>query len=150
MALLLSWSACEEDPLALIEEKAIASYISKLGLSLEPVSRGLYVIEDTEGTGDLITNGQTVSFSLVGRMLTQTVGTTYRVFYRSADDAPIELKVGAGESLEAFDIALPYLKQGSVARLVVPSELAYGSSQVGNLPEQTPLLLEIEVLAVRN
>jgi FKBP-type peptidyl-prolyl cis-trans isomerase len=78
-------------------------------------------------------------------MLTELVDGEYRVFFRSVER--IELVVGAGQSLAALDVALPYVKVGSVVTLVVPSELAYGDVQVGNVPPQTPLLLQVKVLS---
>jgi len=38
---------------------------------------------------------------------------------------------------------------GGKAKLILPSSLAYGGMQVGNLPPYSPLVYEIEVIEIK-
>jgi FKBP-type peptidyl-prolyl cis-trans isomerase len=42
------------------------------------------------------------------------------------------------------------MKEGGKAQLLIPSRLAYGSYGAGNIEGYTPLIFEVELVAVRN
>ena len=46
--------------------------------------------------------------------------------------APIEFTCGVGQVIKGWDEAMQLLNKGSKARLVIPSELGYGSMGAGN------------------
>jgi FKBP-type peptidyl-prolyl cis-trans isomerase len=54
---------------------------------------------------------------------------------------------GKGEVIKGWDLALPYLRQGEKAVLLIPSWLAYGERGAGkDIPADTPLYFEVEVV----
>jgi FKBP-type peptidyl-prolyl cis-trans isomerase len=64
-----------------------------------------------------------------------------------ARNESFEFTVGKGEVIKGWDIALPYLKKGGKAKLLIPSWCGYGERGAGNdIMPDTPLLFEIEIL----
>jgi FKBP-type peptidyl-prolyl cis-trans isomerase len=60
---------------------------------------------------------------------------------------PFTFQLGKGEVIKGWDIALPYLKQGEKALLMIPSWLAYGERGAGkDIAPDTPLYFEVEVM----
>jgi len=60
---------------------------------------------------------------------------------------PFSFQLGKGEVIKGWDIALPFLKRGEKAMLMIPSWLAYGDRGAGrDIAPDTPLYFEVEVL----
>ena len=53
--------------------------------------------------------------------------------------------VGAGDVISGLDEAVTYMREGGKARLVIPSELAYGQNGTGSVGGFTTLIMEVEV-----
>ena len=62
--------------------------------------------------------------------------------------APIEFTCGVGQVIKGWDEAMQLLNKGSKARLVIPSELGYGSVGAGNgvIPPNATLIFEVELI----
>jgi|GEM_PF-3845380 len=60
---------------------------------------------------------------------------------------PFTFTLGKGEVIKGWDLALPSLKKGDKAILLIPSWLAYGERGAGHdIQPDTPLWFEIEIL----
>lgn len=73
-----------------------------------------------------------------------------RLFDTSVGGQPYALVLGAGSVIQGWDRGLVGMKTGGVRRLVVPPELAYGSSGNGPIPPNATLLFEVELLDVQD
>ncbi|OQY26558.1 MAG: peptidylprolyl isomerase [Anaerolineaceae bacterium 4572_5.2] len=73
------------------------------------------------------------------------------VFDSSYDrEKPIQFVVGMGQVIPGWDEAVQLLKAGAKAKLIIPSELAYGEAGVGeDIPPNSTLYFEVELLEVR-
>lgn len=56
--------------------------------------------------------------------------------------------LGAGQVIRGWDQGVPGMQVGGVRRLVLPPELAYGTSGSGVVPPNTTLVFEIELLSI--
>ena len=65
--------------------------------------------------------------------------------------APIEFTCGVGEVIKGWDEAMQLLNKGSKARLVIPSELGYGSVGAGNgvIPPNATLIFDVELVDIK-
>ncbi len=61
---------------------------------------------------------------------------------------PVSFKLGAGQVIKGWDIALALLKEGDEAILKIPPELGYGNQPMGDIPANSMLLFEIKVIEV--
>lgn len=63
---------------------------------------------------------------------------------------PFQFVIGSGRVIKGWDIGIMGMKEGGKRKLFVPSTLAYGERQIGNIiPPHSNLNFEVEVLEVR-
>ena len=136
--------------MALLDEFISENYAGK-----EPKPSGLYYFEEFQGYGDsLIQPGDRVQIFYATWTVDSVLidesdyPTGYTKGYRFE---PLEFTVGAGQVITGLDEAATYMRPGTIANLVIPSELAYGQNgSTGNLyiPGFTTLLMQIEVYKI--
>lgn len=102
------------------------------------------------GTGDEAVNGKSLTvhyalwfFSLTG---VDNKGTLVQT---SVGGSPFPFTLGAGSVIRGWDQGLVGMKAGGVRRLIVPPELAYGTTGNGPIPPNTNLVFEVELLSVQ-
>jgi len=61
---------------------------------------------------------------------------------------PVSFKVGAGQVIKGWDIAMPLLGQGEKAILIIPPQLAYGDRSMGDIPANSTLIFNVEIMDV--
>ena len=113
-----------------------------------PKPSGLYYIEEKKGTGDSIVPGDKVqifyaTWTVDSVLIDETNG--YTAGYRFE---PYEFTVGAGAAVAGLEEAATYMQLGTVAHLVIPSELAYGQNGTLGVPGFTTLLMKVEVYKI--
>ncbi len=101
-------------------------------------------IEDIKvGTGREAKKGDFISVHYVGTLLDGTK------FDSSRDrGTPFIFQVGAGQVIKGWDVGVIGMKEGGIRKLTIPANMAYGSKKVGNIPANSPLVFEIELLSV--
>ena len=124
------------------------AYISTNFPDVQPKPSGLYYIEEKHGTGDSIKVGDVVqifysTWTVDSVLVDETTGYTNGFRYE-----PYEFTVGAGSAIAGLDEAATYMQQGTVADLVIPSELAYGQSGSVGVSGFTTLLMQVEVYKI--
>ncbi|KAI3939929.1 hypothetical protein MKW98_029705 [Papaver atlanticum] len=109
-------------------------------------SNGL-VIEDLvlnpERVSILATPGSTVLISYVGQLKSNSL-----VFDSSFSKPPFLFKLGAGEVIKGWDIGINGMRIGDKRRLTIPPSLAYGSKGRENVPPDSEVVFEIEMLKI--
>ena len=98
-----------------------------------------------EGTGAIAKKGDTVSVHYVGTLENGTK------FDSSVDrGTPFEFSLGAGQVIPGWDIGVEGMKVGEARKLIIPPELAYGSSGAGNvIPPDATLIFEVQLLGIK-
>lgn len=150
----------EENAKKQLEEdiQTIENYISENNLSATKTESGLFYVIEKEGTGDQVEQGNTISVDYTGYVMDGTVFDTSvesrakdsNTFTEGRDYEPISFAVGQGRVIPGWDEGLLYLKEGSVAKLLIPSPLAYGPSQRSEVIKPNSILIfDVEVTDVQ-
>lgn len=144
--------ACKDDnsleKLRKNELALLAAFIEENYPNEEPKPSGLYYIEEEAGTGDSIVPGDRVqifyaTWTVDSILIDESNG--YTAGYRYE---PYEYTVGTGTAIAGLEEATTYMQLGTVANLVIPSELAYGQNGNTGVPGFTTLLMHVEVYKI--
>ncbi len=101
-------------------------------------------IEDVKvGEGAEAQAGQNVKVNYLG---TLTDGTKFDSSYDRNE--PFEFTLGAGQVIEGWDKGVAGMKVGGKRKLTIPPSLAYGEQAVGQIPANSTLIFEVELLEV--
>lgn len=105
---------------------------------------GLKYIDIVEGTGATPRTGQTVSVHYTGTLENGTK------FDSSVDRGqPYEFRLGEGAVIKGWDEGLASMKVGGKRKLIIPPSLGYGARGSGNIPPNSILLFDVELLGVK-
>ena len=61
---------------------------------------------------------------------------------------PLRFTLGAGQMIQGFDQGIPGMKVGGKRKLTIPPNLGYGSQDKGIIPQNSTLILELDLLIV--
>lgn len=141
IALCLALSGCKKDKSeqAAIDDKIIRDYIAANSLDAEATASGLYVVIDNEGAGFNPSQNSTVSVYYKGYF------TDGKVFDETGSE-PITFSLQ--QVIEGWQEGIPYFKPGGSGILLIPSALGYGSEKVGDIPPNSVLIFDIELVTV--
>ena len=121
-----------------IESAKLGELIS----GMNKTTSGLFYKIIREGTGEYPPKGRNVSVHYRGTLLD---GTVFDSSYERNE--PIIFPLGKGQVIKGWDEGIALLKKGSLAKLVVSSELGYGSRGAGNIiPPDSTLIFEVELV----
>jgi len=125
-----------------VDSLDIPSYITHHQLDAKDEGNGIFYTFEKKGKGAIPKPGDYVKLNYVGKMLNGSV------FDQSKPDDPFVFRVGYRVVIQGWDKGIQKLPVGSKATLLVPADLAYGSSGLGEIPPNTPLLFELEILNI--
>jgi FKBP-type peptidyl-prolyl cis-trans isomerase FkpA len=140
------------------EQSILENYLRDNNIAQAPTPSGLIFVEEKKGTGKKAENGKTVKVHYVGRLLDGTVFDTSREDVAKANGTynpqrpyeAFEFTLGQGMVIRGWDEGISYMNVGGKAKLVIPSELAYGSQGAGGLiPPNSTLVFEVELIDVK-
>lgn len=128
------------------EQEQIQNFLANELKDSEPLPEGIYYQKIQSGQGPAIESGKNIileykGFFLDGRLADYT-----------PEGKPFELIFGEKEQLiPGLQMAITYLKKDDVAKIILPSQLAFGQqgSTNGNIPPYTPLLYEVHIIDVK-
>ena len=126
------------------EEEDIQNYIARHQLDMVATGSGVRYQVISEGEGDTIQQGQTVTMDYV---LYNIRG---EVIYSSETEGPKTFVVGTGGVPSGLDEAMRHLHQGDVAKVIVPSHLGYGlPGDQKSIPPRATLIYSLRITSVR-
>lgn len=118
--------------------------LDKLAAGFQKTDSGLRYQIIQKGDGAQAEKGKSISVHYKGQL---PDGTVFDSSYERKQ--PIDFTVGVGQVIKGWDEGLQLLKVGDKARLVIPSELAYGSQGAGGvIPPNATLIFDVELMAV--
>lgn len=123
------------------------SYAPELNVDLEAMeqsSTGLYAQDVVEGTGQEARPGSEATVHYTGWL------PDGRQFDSSRGGEPFSFVLGQGMVIPGWDEGVAGMREGGQRRLVIPSELAYGTRGAGGvIPPNATLVFDVELLQVR-
>ena len=128
------------------EEKIKAeSELEKLASGFDKTDSGLRYQILQEGSGLKAEKGKTVSVHYKGQL---SDGTVFDSSYKRNE--PIDFPLGVGQVIKGWDEGIQLLKVGDKARLVIPSNLGYGSQGAGGvIPPNATLIFDVELMDIK-
>lgn len=126
------------------EEKTILKqYAKDNNLNAAETDSGLFIAVIKEGTGQQAQSGDNVSVHYTGKLLNG------KVFDSSITrGTPIRFQVGVGQVIRGWDEGILTMKVGEKAIFLIPSPLAYGERDMGEIPANSPLIFEVELVEI--
>ncbi len=124
------------------EAKAIEKYIQKNNITTDACSSGLYYVEHNEGAGKKAFEGSLVMVKYKAKLLKSG-----KVF-ETTDGNSKELALNQGYIMPGLIEGISKMKEGGKATLIIPSHLGYGPSGSQDVPPNTSLVYEIELVEV--
>jgi FKBP-type peptidyl-prolyl cis-trans isomerase len=124
------------------EKEVGATYLAKMSKEkgAKKTASGAIVISEKEGTGASPTAADKVKVHYTGTLVSG------RVFDSSAQRGPAEFPLGG--VIKCWTEALQQMKVGGKAKIVCPSEIAYGPSGNAGIPGNAVLTFEVELLDI--
>ncbi|MFT4781960.1 MAG: peptidyl-prolyl cis-trans isomerase A (cyclophilin A) [Psychroserpens sp.] len=127
------------------ERDAASAELDKLSAGFEETKSGLRYQIIQKGTGKAAEKGKTVSVHYKGQLAD---GTVFDSSYKR--NAPLDFQVGVGQVIAGWDEGICLLNVGDKARLVIPSDLGYGSAGAGGvIPPDATLVFDVELMDVK-
>nr|WP_321228468.1 peptidylprolyl isomerase [uncultured Psychroserpens sp.] len=127
------------------EREAGRAELDKLASGFEETESGLRYQILQKGTGKAAEKGKTVSVHYKGQLAD---GTVFDSSYKR--NAPLDFQVGVGQVIAGWDEGICLLNVGDKARLVIPSDLGYGSAGAGGvIPADAILVFDVELMDVK-
>lgn len=102
----------------------------------------LQITDETVGTGTEVKADDIVRVNY--KLTNAQTGIKYDSSYDRGEPATLSLK----QVIPGWQQGMPGMKIGGKRRLVVPASLGYGADGTGNIPSNTDLVFEVELLAV--
>jgi len=130
--------SCKKDEDA---EKQITEFIRKNNITATRHPSGLYYQVIKAGTGNsTYPSGTKITIKYVGKLLNGTV---------IDDGNNVENTFQLAQLIEGWRIGIPLIQKGGEIRLIIPSELAYGSQATGPVPANSVLDFTIQLINVQ-
>ena len=105
---------------------------------------GLKYVDEIVGTGETPKIGQAVTVNYIGTLENGTK------FDSSLDKGqPFTFRLGRDPMIKGWDEGISTMKVGGKRRLIIPSKLGYGAQARPNIPANSTLLFDIELLSVK-
>jgi FKBP-type peptidyl-prolyl cis-trans isomerase len=105
---------------------------------------GLQMQDLTVGTGQEVKSGDTVTVNYLG---TLTDGTKFDSSYDR--NQPFTTQIGTGQVIKGWDEGIVGMKVGGKRKLIIPPSLGYGAQAAGNIPPNSTLVFEVELISVK-
>ena len=124
----------------LSEDDKINNYVKKKSITVtEKTNTGLrFIRTSSTTTNDSLKTGDNVSVKYNGMFLSET----------SFDSGTFGVVIGSNSTIAGFSEGISKLKKGEKAKIILPSNIGYGSKGSGSIPPFTPLIFDIEILTV--
>jgi peptidylprolyl isomerase len=104
---------------------------------------GLQFLETNPGEGPNPKVGDIVTMNFIASL---PDGTEFGNSYQ--EGSPVKAIIGRDQLLPGWEEGLKLMKAGGQARMVLPSELAFGSEGYGMIPPDSPIILVVEIILI--
>ena len=115
--------------------------------NFEPTNKveELTIIDVKEGAGDIVPEDARITAHYTGALCKD--GT----IFQSSHDFGEPVTFGLTQVIQGWTKGVPGMKVGGIRRLIIPSDMAYGSVRAAaNIPPNSDLVFDIELVALAN
>lgn len=116
-------------------------YLADNKITAKPTPSGLIYIETKKGSGPSPDSSSVVKIHYHGTMLDGTV-------FDSSVERGEPYVTPLSNVIRGWIIGVPMMKKGGKAKILVPSNLAYGPYGQGKIPPYAPLVFELELVDI--
>jgi peptidylprolyl isomerase len=103
----------------------------------------LQIYDSIDGTGDTVPEGAKITAHYTGALCKD--GT----IFQSSHDFGEAVTFGLDQVIKGWTVGVPGMKVGGTRRLIIPSDMAYGSVRAAaNIPPNSDLVFDIELVAI--
>ncbi|MDX5346647.1 MAG: FKBP-type peptidyl-prolyl cis-trans isomerase [Hymenobacteraceae bacterium] len=127
-----------------LDEQIIKKYLEDNNLQATRTSSGLYYSITEPTTGPQPVKGNGVSVLYTGKLLDGKVFDSTS----SRGNQPFNFILGAGQVIKGWDEGIALMKKGEKAVLYIPSGLAYGPQAKSNIPANSVLIFDVELVEI--
>jgi FKBP-type peptidyl-prolyl cis-trans isomerase FkpA len=142
---------CDDNSLGKLRElelDRLDKYIKDNNITVKPTASGLYYMEVQKGTGDTIKAGDIVDIYYRTWLIDSTL-VDANISNAGHYYDPLRFAVTpAGTSssvIDGLNEGVKFMQPGGVARLIVPSQIAYGQNGYGSIGAFSTLLFEVRI-----
>lgn len=122
------------------DENIITQYIADNKLDAKPTGSGLYYVMTFTGSGAQPSSSSNVTVKYKGYLTNGTV-------FDQTNNGGATFSLGS--VILGWQEGIPLFKKGGRGMLLIPSALGYGSRANGNIPANSVLIFDIELLDVK-
>jgi FKBP-type peptidyl-prolyl cis-trans isomerase FkpA len=140
---LLAFVSCKKKDVisqATADDNTIKKYLSDNNLTATRTGSGLYYIVSTQGTGNNPVSTSNVTVVYKGYLVSGSV------FDQSKSTG---FNTALNQVIDGWQEGLQYFKKGGKGKLFIPSALGYGAKATGNIPANSVLIFDVELLDVQ-
>jgi FKBP-type peptidyl-prolyl cis-trans isomerase len=151
IAFAVIFSACNDNSQEKQREKELellSNYIDKNHSGLTPKKSGLYFVELKKGLGDTIKVGDKVQLFYKTMTIDEVMVDESKGYSEGYRFEPYSFVVGSNTSIKGLEEGVTYMTTGSKAKLIIPSQIAYGTSGSGSVGPFATLIMEVEMYKV--
>jgi peptidylprolyl isomerase len=103
----------------------------------------LEIIDVEVGSGEEVKTGATITAHYTGALCKNGI------IFQSSHDFGDAITFGLDQVIKGWTVGVPGMKVGGTRRLIIPAEMAYGSSSpASNIPANSELVFDIELVAI--
>lgn len=132
-------AACGKEDPAEASDRAIRDYLEANMIEAESTTSGLYYRIIEPGNGQFPSAGDEVAVFYRGYLLDGFVFDS-----RQRPDPAIEFSLN--NVIAGWREGIPLIDKGGEIQLFVPSQLGYGDRQAGNIPPNSVLIFDVELI----
>ena len=104
----------------------------------------LQIIDIEVGTGVEVAPGDTITAHYTGALCKNGI------IFQSSHDFGKAISFGLDQVISGWTQGVPGMKIGGMRRLIIPSDMAYGSQRAAsNIPPNSDLVFDIELIDIR-
>ena len=124
----------------------LQNYLTANNIPAEPVEGGIYYVSEVSGAGKAPAQGEMISIHLSVNLIDGS-----KVFSSRDRGEPIEFEFGKKFDTEGLEKGISLMRKGGKAKIIVPSELAYGAEKRGNLVDSySTIIYDVELVSIRS
>lgn len=111
----------------------------------------LGIIDTVVGTGPEVVNGTIVEVHYTGWLYNHKAWNLHGAQFDTSRDSgtPLQVMVGAKQVIRGWDMGLLGMKVGGKRTLMIPAYLGYSTQGSGNIPPNTHLVFDVELVSIK-